>query len=376
MKEPAMEIISDEVPITSTGIPIRNLWHMLIYAWNEVLLKDQWDIEAETSPSLDALLVTILANLVRQRLRIGLGRSYMSDAGLLRGLRGKVDFNESLKRLSFENCQAHCRYQTYSHNVIKNQIVRSTLARMVQTGRFGNDRTQTDFIRHMLRKLVLDLEGIDFIDLHVDLIRRQQLGRNDGDYRLMLAICDLIMQRQMPTEKAGYYNMPRLDRDALTMYRIYEQFVANFFKFHLREWSVTPQMALKWHMEKTSKYMPKMSPDLVFIHKSMNQIIVLDTKFTANSLIQNRWGKQIFDSSHIYQIYTYLRSQEHVSDSHRCAKGILLYPTVCENLSETIELQGHQIQLKTIDLTQPWDLIEKKLLELVTTPPEKEYKAG
>lgn len=368
MNHIAMNIPAEQVPAKAAGIPIRNLWHMLLYAWNEAALKNNWTAEVETAPSLDALLALILANLIQQRMRIGLGRSYTNEARLIRGIRGRVDFAESLKKLAFENGQAHCRYQTYNHNAPKNQIVRSTLARLVQTGRFGIDKMQAEEIRHKLRRLVRDLDGVDIIELKADLIRRQQLGRNDSDYRLMLAICDLILQRQMPTETAGPYKLPGLDRDAMTLYRIYERFIANFYKLHLREWVVTPQMKLSWHMGKTSVYMPKMSPDLVLQHRSTDCMMVLDTKFTANSLISNLWGKFVFDSSHIYQIYAYLRSQEHVSDSHRCASGILLYPTVGETLSETIELQGHQIHLATIDLSRSWNEIEKDLLDLISLP--------
>lgn len=373
MSATATENFAEKMSVTTTGIPIRNLWHMLLYAWNEIVVKNHWETEAETSPSLDALLASILANLVQQRLRIGLGRSYTNEARLLRGIRGRVDFTESLKRLAFENAQAHCRYQTYSHNAPKNQIVRSTLARLVQTGQFGTDRIQADQLRHRLRRLVRYLDGIDLIELKVDFIRRQQLGRNDVDYRLMLAICELLLQRQMPTETTGSHKFPELDRDALTLHRIFERFVANFYKLHLVEWIVIPQVRLNWHMVKTSKYMPTMSPDLVLQHSSTGRMVVLDTKFTASSLILNRWGNYVFDSSHLYQIYSYLRSQEHVSDSHRDASGILLYPAVRRNLFETIELQGHQIHLATIDLSQPWDEIENELLALVS-PPEKELK--
>lgn len=365
MSEPAVEIFAEQTPVKLTGIPIRNLWHMLLYAWNEMVLKNHWEAEVEKSPTLDALLALILANLIKQRLRIGLGRSYTNEDRLLRGIRGRIDFVKSMNRLAFNNGQAYCHYQVFSHNAPKNQIIRSTLVRLVQTGQFGTDRIKADEIRHTLRQLVRDLDGIDLIEIKVDLIRRLQLGRNDGDYRLMLAICDLLLQRQMPTETKGSHKLPGLDRDALILYRIYERFIANFYKLHLVEWVVAPQTRLRWHTRKTSKYMPTMSPDLVIQHRTSERMVVLDTKFTASSLISNRWGNYVFDSSHLYQIYTYLRSQEHVSDSHRCASGILLYPTVYEKLSETIELQGHQIQLATVNLSQPWNEIEKELISLV-----------
>jgi 5-methylcytosine-specific restriction enzyme subunit McrC len=215
---------------------------------------------------------------------------------------------------------------------------------------------------------VRDLEGIDLIELKVDFIRRQQLGRNDRDYRVMLAICELLLQRQMPAETAGSHKLPGLDRDSLVLYRIYERFVANFYKLHLLGWTVTSQMHLSWPMGNTSKYMPTMSPDLVMQHRGTGCVVVLDTKFTANSLVSTRWGNYVFNSSHLYQIYAYLRSQEHVSESHRCASGILLYPAVRERLFETVELQGHRIHLATIDLSQSWDEIENKLLDLIRAP--------
>ncbi len=109
-----------------------------------------------------------------------------------------------------------------------------------------------------------------------------------------------------------------------------------------------------------------MLPDLILRNESSREIIVLDTKFTANSLISRPLGKAVFDSSHIYQLYAYLRSQEHLSDHHQMASGILLYPTVGYEMSERIVLQGHSIRFETIDLVQEWTGIELHLLTLVS----------
>jgi 5-methylcytosine-specific restriction enzyme subunit McrC len=92
---------------------------------------------------------------------------------------------------------------------------------------------------------------------------------------------------------------------------------------------------------------------------------VLDTKFTAKSLIENEWGKEIFDSSHLYQLHTYLSSQQHLSGQHQRASGILLYPAVQKKLSERIELENHLIQIECVDLSAPWQEIESHLLNLI-----------
>ena len=321
--------------------------------------------DIERAPTLDALFASILMKLMQGRLRIGLGGDYVTNEGTLKGIRGRIDFAESLKRRALEHGEAYCDYQQYSANAPKNQIIRTTLARLVQTGQFGPDADQANKLRHRLRHLTRILDGIDLIELTPDLIHRQRLGRNDNDYRLMLEICWLILQRQMPTESTGQHALPALDRDALVLHNIYERFVANFYRIHLDGWLVTPQKRLDWHEKYANPHLPSMIPDLVLQEKSSGPLIVLDTKFTANRLVENQWGKKIYDSSHLYQLYAYLKSQEHVSEAHRSAIGILLYPAIHETFSERIELQDHVMRVECLDLTAPWQDIERHLLKLI-----------
>jgi 5-methylcytosine-specific restriction enzyme subunit McrC len=361
----AAEKSSESIQFTEYGIPIRNLWYMLLYAWNAAPMARNWQNEVESAPTLDILLASILAKLVQQRMRIGLGRSYMVEEQLVRGIRGRIDFAKSLKLRSFEKGKTYCRYQSYSPNVPKNQIVRSTLVRLVQTGDFGPNRKEAEFLRHRLRWLSRGLEGIDLIEVEPEIIQRQQLGRNDSDYRLMLAICELILQRQMPTDSTGKRGLAITNKDMLTLHRTYERFVANFYKIHLNGWLVKPQATLSWHAKYSGTHLPSMQPDLVLKEKASGRVIVLDTKFTARSLIANQWGGQVFDSGHLYQIYAYLRSQEHLSEFHGCSTGILLYPTIQSRLEENIALQDHQIKIASVDLAAPWLEIEQQLVNLI-----------
>lgn len=357
----------EPVQFTEYGIPIRNLWHMLLYAWNELPVKEHWlMVDAESALTLDALLASALMKLINQRLRIGLGRNYVNEEQTLRGIRGRIDFGKSLKHRTFERGEAICEFQGYSANEPRNQIVRSTLARLVQTGQFGLDIQKTNALRHHLRRLTRNLDGIDLIELTPDFIHRQQLCRHDRDYRLMLAICGLILQRQMPTESAGQYALPAIDRDALVLHNVYERFVANFYRIHLDGWTVASQKRLEWHEKyAANKYLPSMVPDLVLQKKTSGQLIILDTKFTARSLVEDQWGKPVFDSSHLYQLYAYLKSQENLSEGHRSASGILLYPAIQYTFSERIELQDHLMRIECIDLSAPWQNIEGQLIDLI-----------
>lgn len=358
----------EPVPWTEFGIPIRNLWHMLLYAWNEWPLKIQWAMQdVENAPTLDALLASILMTLMQQRLRVGLGRSYVDEEGTIRGIRGRIDFAQSLKRHTFEGDQAYCEFQQYSANSPQNQIIHTTLTRLIQIGQFGPDAGAANELRHRLRWLTRNLRDIDIIELTPYLISRQQghSARKDSDYRLMLAICELILQRQMPVGMAGASNVPAIDRDALVLHNVYERFIANFYRIHLAGWDVTAQKRLDWHAKETNTHLPFMIPDLSLQERSSGRLMIVDTKFTAHSLVQNQWGKPVLDSSHLYQLYAYLRSQEHLTEAHRRASGILLYPAVHYRFSERIELQDHLMRIECIDLTAPWQEIEQHLLELV-----------
>jgi 5-methylcytosine-specific restriction endonuclease McrBC regulatory subunit McrC len=169
----------------------------------------------------------------------------------------------------------------------------------------------------------------------------------------------------MPTETAGKHTLPTIERDALVLYNIYERFVANFYRIHLKGHAVKAQSRLSWHAKYDNPFLPSMQPDLVIQDNRSGEIILLDTKFTTKSLIENEWGKEIFDPSHIYQLFAYLSSQAHVSDAHRKASGILLYPAARAKLSERIELQDHVIRIECVDLSAPWQEIEVQLLNLI-----------
>ena len=127
--------------ISSGDIPIRNLWHMLLYAWEQSDLVGKWKSDVESAPTLDALLASILAHLLRQRLRIGLDRDYRSYERETPGLRGRVLFRESIKRLSLQHGRTVCRFDMFTHDISKNQIIRSTLVHLLNTADFGEFRS-------------------------------------------------------------------------------------------------------------------------------------------------------------------------------------------------------------------------------------------
>src|SRR4030095_13907701 len=119
MYMPNSQIPQNPTSFTEYSIPIRNLWHMLLYAWDEAPLNAMhgWMMEeAENAPTLDALLASILIRLMQQRLRIGLGHNYVEEERMFPGVRGRINFAESLKQRTLDGGQLICEYQGFSVN--------------------------------------------------------------------------------------------------------------------------------------------------------------------------------------------------------------------------------------------------------------------
>jgi len=347
------------------GIPYQNLWYMLLYAWDEPpKFRGEIVEEIEKAPTLDGLLCLVLIKLVQQRFRIGLGRNYIDERNIIRGIRGKINFGESLKKNLFNKGQALCEYQNYSINVPKNQIIRTTLMRMIRMGQFGSDVTFEREVRQKLRMLSRSMDGVDFVELSTDMIHRLPLGRNDRDYRIMLAICELLLLKYMPSDTAGEINLVDIEREKLRMFNVFERFIANFYKYHLKDWEVSHPKVLHWHEEPKINLVPNLEPDVFLRNKIDNRIIILDTKFTAQTS-KSQW-KETFHSGHLYQIYTYVKTQEHISEYYKNAEGILLYPASGSlKHSERINLQNHTIRIEHVDLTLNWEDIENQLIEIL-----------
>ena len=83
-------------------------------------------------------------------------------------------------------------------------------------------------------------------------------------------------------------------------------------------------------------------------------------------MTQSQYREAVLKSGYIYQLYTYLRSQERVEDPLSFgSSGLFLYPTVDGDLDETVRIQGHEIRFATVDLSQPTATIVNRLRSLV-----------
>lgn len=356
-------------------IPVRNWWHMLLYAWDLVEFRDRFDTEFEDAPDLRALLTRILVYLMKHQIRRGLRGDYVEMSEELRGVRGRIDFGRTLRGMSMYRGRLHCEFEEFTLNVPRNQIIRSTL----------NDSLNSEFTRvererrEKYGKLVSDLEALLRMLYEIDRVRvtrrliaseLRQLGRNEREYKLMLKICEMLQDPSMP-QSGSVSDLEVVDWLRKQEHEIFERFVANFYRLRLhgKGWDVSAQQRLRWNADvdagEDQVRLPTMQPDIVLTHRGTGKIVVIDTKWYRRAALEH-YGNLTVHSSNLYQMYAYLGSQDYRGEAHQVATGILLYGQTREGERRLrTRIDDHPFWVYTLDLYQRWEKIEADLLVLI-----------
>lgn len=357
---------ADIVQEAAKAIPVRNAWYLLLYAWDMALWRDREKAAIETCPHLLGLLARMLSVSTKELLRRQLGRTHAVRSDLVRGIRGRINFDASIRRMAFQHGAAHCTFPELNVDTLKNRIIRATLNRLAAERRlFHPDKHKEAQLRSELRTLVAAMSAVRLVEITSSDFSRLQLGRNDRDYALPIEISRLVFRLKMPSEGSGDHALAALLRDEITFHKLFERFVRNFYRFHLRDCRVGGE-SLSWHDELGNALTPTMDTDVSIEEKlPPYRRIVIDTKYSISTLESTQYGGKKFKSGNLYQIYAYLRTQEHLSEQHRNASGILLYPQTSGHVDSEMLVQGHSIRVATVNLADEWSNIETRLLTLL-----------
>src|SRR5690242_16948293 len=107
------------------AIPIRNLYYLLLYAWDKFPEGEQVEVGAEASPDLPDLLARVLLSGSRRLLRRGLDRGYLGAVEELAAPRGRFLLGDTTKRNSLLNGRVVCAYDELSVDVPHNRILKA-----------------------------------------------------------------------------------------------------------------------------------------------------------------------------------------------------------------------------------------------------------
>ncbi len=345
-------------------IPIHNIYYLLSYAWDMLDEDDLRSVGKIDNKNFQNLYGRALVGGASNLLRRGLDRGYIEHREDTRTIRGKINLTPTIKKNLLRDAKVDCSFDELSYNVLHNRILKSTIKTLM------NAEDLDKSIREELSLSYRKLEAIEEIELRKNLFRRLQFSRNNSIYSILMNWCELIVDELLVNEQDGTHTFKDFFRDS-KMQNLFERFVGNFYKKHRDEhhFTVGMQRHIKWDgipLDKVSEeYLPIMKADAVL--ESPDKTIVLDTKYSKQTLSKGQFGKLRIKSTHLYQIFSYIKNLEVLGGLNETCEGILLYPTIDASFpGADYEIQGHKVSVRTINLNQEWRGIHKELISLVS----------
>ncbi|BCL36296.1 McrC family protein [Nostoc sp. MS1] len=218
-------ISSDIVIKINPKVSITNLFAMLEYAYNLKSFRFlDGQINCESLEGFYNNLAYILAQKVLERCRKGLYRTYLPKTEKLTYVRGKLNMQQIIQK-SWE-VKLKCHYEEHTADVAENQILAWTLHIIGYSG------LCSEKVSAIVRKAYHALQGLVTLQTYTaeDCIQRQY-NRLNEDYQILHALCRFFLENTTPSHETGNKTtLPFL----VNMDRLYELFVAEWLKFHLK----------------------------------------------------------------------------------------------------------------------------------------------
>jgi 5-methylcytosine-specific restriction enzyme subunit McrC len=264
-----------------------------------------------------------------------------------------------------------CRFEDLTVDTPRNRFVRAALDAIARIVHRPQLTRRCRAIASSLKQLGVSGEKPSRSEVGAD-----RFGRHDADDQLMIGVAQLAFDLALPTEATGSKSLAVPEREDTWIRHLYEKAVGGFYDVVLSPlgWRVDAGRRLGWLIEQKTtgidSILPSMLTDVVMDHYGLRRRIVIETKFTR-IVTPGRFRKETLQSEHVYQLYSYLRSQEGYEDLLSVhASGLLLYPSIGEMVDETVVIQGHAIRFATVDLSATAGEIRDQLMGMVEFPVE------
>ena len=345
------------------GIPVRNLWTLLVYAHDLAQFVGRYDTKADDSADLPELLARLLILVVERRLRRNLSRAYRRRTEDLTRVRGRIDLLRTETAQLLDRGRVACRFDALTADTPRNRLVRAALDRCAAGVREQALASECRSLSGAMERL-----GVARVLASRSELVKDQIARHDAEDRLLVTVATLALEQVLPGETAGHDRAEALNRDERLLRNIFEKAIAGFYRHELdgRDgWRVRPGICLGWQVAEQTPGAPALLPGMqtdIVIERGSKRLVI-DTKFTG-ILKPGRFGADKLKSGYLYQLYSYLRSQEGLDARADEASGLLLHPALDHTVDESVLIQGHRLQFATVDLAVPPIVWREQLLRL------------
>ena len=339
------------------SIFIRNIYYMLSYAFKELRQGVYENVEKEEFENVHNLFASILSKGIGKQIKQGLYREYTSYVEARASLRGKIDMPGTVKLYSSQKRELSCEFDELSENNLFNKILKTTALLLIR-----HEKVRSEY-KDDLKKMLLYFSAVDTIEPSEIKWSGIRFHRNNISYRLLISICQLILEGMLLSTTAGEYKLMSFIDDQW-MCRLYEKFI---LEYYVKEWPQLKAAApeIPWALDDgVGTMLPRMQSDIVLRYR--DRTMVIDAKYYSK-IMQKNYDVETVRSNNLYQIFTYVKNLAALQDNE--ISGLLLYAKTDNGIQPdmTYQMHGNQISVKTLDLNREFSELSQQLDEIANT---------
>lgn len=184
--------------------------------------------------------------------------------------------------------------------------------------------------------------------------------RNNNTYRMLISICQLILEGMLLTTDSGEYKLASFV-DEQRMDRLYEKFILEYYIKECPQVTATASQ-IPWALDDgIGTMLPVMQSDIMLSRGS--EVLIIDAKYYSHTT-QAQFDVHTIHSGNLYQIFTYVKNKDaEFGDQPHTVAGILLYAATDEAIqpNNSYQMSGNQISVRTLDLNRDFSEIAAQL---------------
>lgn len=311
-------------------------------------IPDPVSIEAFQNDLLE-IFISIFTFQFNRLFNRDIHRSYQPQEENMQFIKGRIDFNQTIKENAFRKHLHFVSYEEFSLNNLLNRIIKTTMLRLLSN-------TKIAYNKKALKLALIYLEEIEPIKLYPGIFDQVRFNRLNQNYRPLFNMAKMFYYNRQPGQSEG-------DEFTFTflvpLNRLFEYYVfklletSTILKSHCFQVSHhKPQKYLATH---DGKDVFKLEPDITLTKdKAVN--VILDAKYKNPMKNSDVTVLQ----SDVYQMLAY-------AVTYHCPSIYLVYPSFTHNKVNETELARYDINtpegnvcLRVIQL----DVIHKEPAEL------------
>jgi 5-methylcytosine-specific restriction enzyme subunit McrC len=346
-------------------IPMRNIWWLMMFASDSsgIVLstrRGREDIEED----LPDLVSTLICDEVSRRFRQKLSVDYETASAELYRVRGRIDFLKTARKSLLARGKVAVNFSRITHD---NDVNRLALHALNLLSKIVS-KSKQPAVKSAIQKL--EISGVKQASSSMQV--NQVFAKAQRDLKLV-SLSKLAVSLQLITEQHGSDKFFDVEKEPSQLRKLFEAAIAGFYKYHLKssDWRVSGGRKFPWNLsDETDGFkalMPQMVTDIEIEHAPTKSKLIIDTKFT--SVLAKGYWKETFKSDHFYQLNAYLDASKQVTRSNGETlriEGMLLYPSVGADFTESAVLDGSRLRICTVNLDGKPEEISKRLLSLVS----------